>query len=382
MELPAHRFRRVACATIALATGALLTIASVGGDGSARAQAGAPSSVASPGTLGNGGFSAEGSGGGLSGITGGASSSGTPSAVAESPLYDFGTVINGVTVKHIFKIRNAGTAPLILGAVQTSCGCTAAQPTKTNIAPGEESAIAVTFDTRSDHGAATRVVTVATNDPKHQQLTLTLKGDVKVQVEADPSPLAFGNVKRGTEASKEVLISPAPGINGLTVGPIVNANRDIKVTQHPRADGKPGAALTITALGSMPAGAFTDLVKVTTNRQPLEIAVFGTVLGDIVLNPPQVSFGIVGHHASATQFVRLTNSGGRNVNVLALSSTNQAVTAAIEQITPGKEYRITLQLRSNTPDGALRGSIAIKTDDPEQQTLQVPFYGIVGSFRG
>jgi hypothetical protein len=121
---------------------------------------------------------------------------------------------------------------------------------------------------------------------------------------------------------------------------------------------------------------------VTTNRQPLEIALFGTVLGDIVLNPPQVSFGIVGHHATATQFVRLTNSGGRNVNVLRLSSTNQAVTAAVEPITPGKEYRITLQLRPNTPDGALRGSLAIKTDDPEQQTLQVPFYGIVGSFRG
>jgi hypothetical protein len=353
----------------------MVAIASVGGDGSARAQAAAPSSVSSPGALGNGGFSAEGSGGGLSGITSGASSSGTPSAVAESPLYDFGTVINGVTVKHIFKIRNAGTAPLVFGAVQTSCGCTAAQPTKTNIAPGEESAIAVTFDTRPDHGAATRVVSVATNDPKHQQLTLTLKGDVKVQVEADPSPLAFGNVK-------QVLISPAPGVNGLTVGPIVNANRDIKVTQHPRSDGKLGAALTITALGSMPAGAFTDLVKVTTNRQPLEIALFGTVLGDIVLSPPQVSFGIVGHHATATQYVRLTNSGGRNVNVLGLSSTNQAVTAAVEPITPGKEYRITLQLRPNTPDGALRGSLAIKTDDPEQQTLQVPFYGIVGSFRG
>lgn len=365
-----------------IAAAALLTIVLVAGDGLAGAQANAPSSIASPGSLGNGGFSAEGSAGGLSGITTGASSSGAPSAVAEAPLYDFGTVINGVVVKHTFKIKNAGTAPLILGAVQTSCGCTAAQPTKTNIAPGEESDIAVTFDTRPDHGAATRMVTVATNDPKHQQLTLTLKGDVKVQVEADPSPLAFSNVKHGTEASKEVLISPAPGINGLTVGPIANANRNIKVTQHPRTDGKPGAALTITALPNMPAGAFTDLVKVTTNRQPLEIAVFGTVLGDIVLNPPQVSFGIVGHHASATQFVRLTNSGGRKVNVLGLSSTNQAVTAAVDPITPGKEYRITLQLRPNTPDGALRGSIAIKTDDPEQQTLQVPFYGIVGSFRG
>jgi hypothetical protein len=28
------------------------------------------------------------------------------------------------------------------------------------------------------------------------------------------------------------------------------------------------------------------------------------------------------------------------------------------------------------------GTVAINTDDPQQQTVQVPFYGIVGSFKG
>jgi len=30
----------------------------------------------------------------------------------------------------------------------------------------------------------------------------------------------------------------------------------------------------------------------------------------------------------------------------------------------------------------LRGMLAIKTDDPHQQDVQIPFYGIVGSFKG
>jgi hypothetical protein len=100
------------------------------------------------------------------------------------------------------------------------------------------------------------------------------------------------------------------------------------------------------------------------------------------VNPPQVSFGIVPHHTGVLRTIRLTNSGARTIKVVGLSSTNQSVLAAVEPVTPGKVYKITLQLRPNTPDGKLLGTLAIKTDDPQQETLQVPFFGIVGSFRG
>lgn len=320
--------------------------------------------------------------GGLSGITGAVGGSGTPSVQVAAPVFDFGTALNGLAVKHVFSLKNTGTAPLVIGAVQTSCGCTAAQPTKSTVAPGEESDIAVTFDTRSDKGPATRTITVFTNDPRHQQLILTLKGNVKVQVEAVPSPVAFGNVKHDTEQTRQVLITDMAGGKDFKVGSITNSSTNIKVTEQPRSDGQPGAALTITLLKSMPAGPFNDVVKVSTSRAPVEIAVFGNVVGDLAVNPPQVSFGIVPHHASALRTIRLTNSGDRTVNVVGVSSTNQSVIAAVEPVTPGRVYKITLQLRPNTPDGKLLGTLAIKTDDPRQETVQVPFYGIVGSFKG
>jgi Protein of unknown function (DUF1573)/Flagellar-associated PapD-like len=330
--------------------------------------------------LGPGGLSAE--PGGLSGLTAPATGSGAPRAQVETPVFDFGTVISGIPVKHTFRVKNVGSAPLIIGAVMTSCGCTAAQPTKNTVLPGEDSDVAVTFDTRSDKGPATRTITVMTNDPKHQQLNLTLKGDVKVQVEAAPSPVAFGNVRHGTAQSRQVTITDTTGGKDFKVNSIANSSKDIKVTEQPRTDGQPGAALTVTVLNSMPAGPFNDIVKVATNRAPLEVAVFGTVVGDLTVNPPQVSFGIVPHHAGVLRTIRLTNSGDRAVKVVAISSSSQSVTAAVDPVTPGKVYKITIQLRPNTPDGKLLGMLAIKTDDPQQQTLQVPFYGIVGSFRG
>ncbi len=45
-----------------------------------------------------------------------------------------------------------------------------------------------------------------------------------------------------------------------------------------------------------------------------------------------------------------------------------------------RTIKITVQLRRGTPDGQVRGQLEIKTDDPEQQVLNVPFYGIVGQF--
>lgn len=347
----------------------------------------APAAAQSSGTQSNlsaGGFSAEpgSSAGGLSGLAGAMSSTGQPVAQTDETLYNFGATYSGTPVKHTFRIKNAGTAPLIIGAVQTSCGCTAAKPTKSTVAPGDVSEILVTFDTRADNGPAMRVITVATNDPKHQQLQLTLKGDVKLQVEAEPSPVAFGNVRHGSEQTRQVMITDLIGGTDFKLGAITNSSSNIKVSQQPRTDGKPGAALAITLLKSMPPGPFTDIVKVSTSRAPVDVTVFGNIVGDLAVNPPQVSFGIVPHHESALRIVRLTNSGEHAINVLGVASNNQSVTAALEPITPGKEYKITLQLRPNTPDGTLRGMLTIRTDDPQQNSLQVPFYGIAGSFQG
>jgi Protein of unknown function (DUF1573) len=337
-------------------------------------------SSGSVGSFQNGGLLPEGnSSGPLNPLAG---SNGHPLIQALDPAYDFGHVYSGTTVKHSFRIKNAGTSPLIIKAVRTSCGCTAAQPTKSNLMPGEESQLAVNFDTRGEHGTATRTITVFTNDPIHQELQLTIRGNVKVQVEASPSLVMFERIKRGTEQQRQVTLIDQMPDRAFKIAAITNENPNIRVVSVPISNPKPGALITITLLKTAPAGGLTDIVKVNTGRTPVEIPVSGTILGDINVNPPQVSFGIVPRHASALRFVRLTNSGDHAVTVTGISSNNSNVVAAVEPVQAGKEYKIALHLAPNTPEGVLRGMLAIKTDDPHQQDVQVPFYGIVGSFKG
>jgi hypothetical protein len=333
------------------------------------------------GLVGNGGFANE-PNEAAGQFTAPAAVNGQPRIQVLDPVYDFGKVYSGTTVKHTFRLKNAGTAPLKISAVRTSCGCTAAQPTKNELLPGDESDIAVSFDTRADHGPAMRTVTVFNNDPAHQQLQLTIRGDVKVQVEATPSLVTFERVKRGIEQSQQVKLTDQMPDSTFKVDGISNASPYIKVASQPSPGIKPALLLTIRLLKTAPAGPITDLVKVNTNRVLVEIPVSGTVLGDINVNPPQISFGIVPHHATALRFVRLTNSGDHPVNVTGITSNNASIIAAIEPVKTGKEYKITVHLMPNTPDGVLRGMLAIKTDDPHQQDVRVPFYGIVGSFKG
>ena len=320
------------------------------------------------------------SGGGLSQL--GTDSAGSPSAKALATTFDFGSVFQGERVKHIFRIDNGGPGRLTIGAVQTSCGCTVAQPTKRQVAAGDSSDIAATFDTSADRGPSQRVITVHTNDPAHEAIAFTIKGDVKVKVDANPSPVVFEKVKHGTEASRQVLVTDMLDDKNFKITSITNANHDLKVTQQPRTDGKPGAALILTLLKSAPAASFTDIINVSSSVAPLRIPVYANVIGDVSVAPPQVSFGIVKHRAGAVQFARLTNAGDHSIHLLGVTSNNPKVNATVEPLKPGREYKLTLALTANSPDGTLRGVIEIKTDDPGQPVVQVPFYGIVGGFSG
>jgi hypothetical protein len=304
-----------------------------------------------------------------------------PKIQIENPLFDFGTATEASMVPHTFKLKNVGTGRLVISHVKTSCGCTAATPTKNTLAPGEEAEITVAFDTHFQKGHQVRTITAFSNDPNTPAAIMTMQGVVKQQISATPQDVAFGKVKMGTEVTKEVIVSDLTGRKDpFTVSEVTNSNPAIKVEKSNRPDGKPGVLLKITLTKSMAPGPFDDTVKLTTSRIPLQVSVFGQVNGDLSVAPPQVSFGIVPHGQEAVRMVKLTNEGSKPFKVLGITSSAVPVSASAEPINGSKDYKITVQLHRGTPDGQVRGQLEIKTDDPEQQVLNVPFYGIVGQF--
>ncbi len=92
--------------------------------------------------------------------------------------YDFGTIPNTMPVSQVFQVRNIGRRTLEITGVSTSCGCTSAEINESNLLPGEETDLKVTYDPLAHHGTLgklTRQVYVRSNDPDTPEAVLTIR---------------------------------------------------------------------------------------------------------------------------------------------------------------------------------------------------------------
>lgn len=97
----------------------------------------------------------------------------------DSTTYNFGEIAIGEKVKHTFKFRNTGSAPLVITDVKPSCGCTSLKDwPKDPIKAGEAGQISVEFNSDGFPGDISKSIMVHTNAvPK--DVFLKLEGKVK-----------------------------------------------------------------------------------------------------------------------------------------------------------------------------------------------------------
>jgi hypothetical protein len=101
-----------------------------------------------------------------------------PKLVVDNLKFDFGKVKEGDEISHVFKIKNEGTAELVITNVSPGCGCTASDFTKT-LAPGAEGIIKLSVKTAGMNGPTDRYADVISNDTTQPNLKLWVKMDVQ-----------------------------------------------------------------------------------------------------------------------------------------------------------------------------------------------------------
>jgi hypothetical protein len=80
------------------------------------------------------------------------------------------------------------------------------------ILPGQNGQIEVTVKTEAS-GPISKTVAVLSNDPRQPQIVLGITAVVQPEFELSDRMVFFGNVPRGQEASKEILITIPPDKN-------------------------------------------------------------------------------------------------------------------------------------------------------------------------
>lgn len=93
--------------------------------------------------------------------------------------HDFGKVQEGGKVEYTFTFENKGTELLQIKDVKTSCGCTAAVVSESNLKPGQTGSIKVEFDTKNRSGRNSKTITVVSNDINEPNKLITIYADIQ-----------------------------------------------------------------------------------------------------------------------------------------------------------------------------------------------------------
>lgn len=107
-----------------------------------------------------------------------------PRLRVEPASFDFGRALPEKTLRKEFTLRNLGDRELVIEAVSTTCGCTAAIAGEKRLAPGRSTPLTVTLETRHYRGRVDRKVLVRSNDAR----TPLVEVGVSATVEAAAKP--------------------------------------------------------------------------------------------------------------------------------------------------------------------------------------------------
>jgi hypothetical protein len=108
------------------------------------------------------------------------------------------------------------------------------------------------------------------------------------------------------------------------------------------------------------------------------------VEGDVVVLPPQVTFGVTRGGTAPERELHIRTRGARPLAVTRVVVPERLATYSLSAVHEGLEYLLTLRLRDDLPAGKVEGTIEIFTNHPDEGHLFVPLYAIVrdGSRRG
>ena len=297
--------------------------------------------------------------------------------------WNFGVAWQGQPLKHDIVVKNAGTAPLEVVDVKTSCGCTVSTKPKSPLAPGESDKMTIGYDSLKRVGAANQTITLMTNDPARPNIGIRLTGEVRAAYDLAPKDgLVFGQLYQTSAETRTVEIvnkytdklalklKPGQEFGPFTV--------ELKETE-------PGMRYTLAATTNPPlkVDRYQPNIVLETGIElvpEIKVLVYAFVQPPVAVRPNKL-FLPKNSVSEMKRVLRVSHTPDTPLEIKSVRATPDSVTAVVEPPQPGPDgkpsdtFQITVTLPPGTliPEG-VEPSIEITTTAaaPEYQTLVVP----------
>lgn len=309
-----------------------------------------------------------------------------PQAVVVETLFDAGRVAKGEEIVHDFVIRNEGDAPLHITDVRPACGCTVADYDET-IPPGESGKVHAVLDTSTENGGISKGITVLTDDPETPRVVLTIRAVVEPLVYVRPGYARFIQPKHSEPGVVEQIVF-TDNFEGLQILGIESPYPFLEVTTRPATEeerqekgvGKQWVIRLTLDYEAAPIGALADYVTAKVNhpqQKSVKIPVSGFVRPMVVPTPDEAVFSEVEVTEDEPAFgvIILKNYAVQDLDISVKGVDVPGVDLDIEEVRPGREFRLRVTLTAGAPKGAFAGTIRLETDHPKKPTIEIPISG-------
>lgn len=259
---------------------------------------------------------------------------------------DFGSVPRGQVLVHPFRLVNNTGSTVRITEVRPSCGlCTTARALSTVLAPGQETAIVVTMNTRVFANTKNVTIFVKFDQPRYEEVRLWIQANSREDVSFSADSIAFGRVKRGTAPVSTIRVS----FQGDGSARITEARSESNYVQPvlrevARGVGDVTYEVAAKVRSDIPAGKwYTDLWLKTNNPNMPKLRVPVTVEVEAALsaNPHTVSLGQVKAGAELDRKViirgitpfRITGITGTDGQIRVIESNSESKTVHVLTVT-------------------------------------------------
>ena len=306
-----------------------------------------------------------------------------PHASLATTDYDFGEVRLGQTVSHDFLVKNLGKGVLKVERAELSFPSMTLRAKA--IEPGSEGRIGLELKTAGTVGLVEAQALVFFNDPLLPKAVLTLRGRVRAPIEFRP----FGEVFLAAfkdEPVERVVTVVNNEANPLAIKEVRSEGNHFLASLKTVEPGKVYAVSVKVAPG-VPVGRYEETLVVEVNSpvgRALRVPVHLFVKPDLYATPDVADFGEISlEEASRSVGVLdllkqtiLVTSRRDQFSIVSIVCDLPAVTARQNPSGSSRTFRIDVSLnQERLLRGPLRGSIVVKTSDPELPELRIPVQG-------
>ena len=174
-----------------------------------------------------------------------------PQLTIDNPQFEFGEILQGESLEHVFTFRNTGDGNLVISKVRSSCGCTAALLSADVVAPGQEGEVRATFNSGHFRGNVEKSIYLTSNDPRQVSTTLRLRGRVLPLIDA-PSDVDLGSFAPGERREVRVSLTNR-GKEKVVLTSVESSSPAVRVARM-AANLLPGEAAEILLRAELPDG--------------------------------------------------------------------------------------------------------------------------------